>query len=90
MPSDPKYRRTASAFVQGVLHQSACLCGESDPEVLQFDHTDPTEKSLGIARMVGGGYSISAIKEEMDKTQILCANCHARKTAKEQEWYATT
>jgi 5-methylcytosine-specific restriction endonuclease McrA len=57
-------------------------CGERDPVVLQFDHL--RDKRNDVAYMCGSGFAWSTILEEIAKCQVLCANCHARKTARER------
>jgi len=64
-------------WVALILLQSECMdCGLSDPRVLQFHHRDPTLKKGSISRMTKNGYSLKKLKEEIDKCDILCANCH--------------
>jgi hypothetical protein len=58
-------------------------CGESDPVVLDFDHRDSSIKKTNIASMVSDRYSLEIIKKEIAKCDILCANCHRRKTFRE-------
>jgi hypothetical protein len=67
------------------LKEHPCIdCGEEDPIVLQFDHI--RDKKIDISNMVGrNGWEI--IQEEIAKCVVRCANCHTRKTAKEQKWY---
>ena len=68
------------------LRNNPCVhCNESDPIVLEFDHLDPKTKFKEISRMLD--YSWDRIFDEINKCQVLCANCHRRKTAKEQNWY---
>lgn len=43
---------------------------------LTFHHRDPTTKSFGIAEK-GVTRSWKRVKEELDKCDLLCANCHA-------------
>jgi hypothetical protein len=55
-------------------------CGEADPVVLEFDHLDSELKSFDI------GQSLSyrnwpSILEEIEKCEVVCANCHRRRTA---------
>lgn len=53
-----------------------CKCGYNKyPQVLEFHHRDPEKKDFGIA---SNGYTISwnKLKKEIDKCDILCANCH--------------
>jgi hypothetical protein len=81
-------RNDASArFVFDFLMEHPCVgCGESDPIVLQFDHRDPTTKANAISNMVNLGCSEQQLKEEMDKCDVLCANCHTRRTARQFSW----
>ena len=51
-------------------------CGEDNPTVLQFHHTDPTQKSFNVSRAVSSGYSWAAIENEIAKCECVCANCH--------------
>ncbi len=60
-------------------------CGESDPMVLEFHHLGGKEKEISF--MITGGYPIAKIQAERDKCQVLCANCHRRKTVKERGWF---
>jgi hypothetical protein len=68
------------------LSQNPCVdCGENDPIVLQFDHDNPAEKDINISNM--RFHTIKRIQEEINKCTIRCANCHARRTAKQFGWY---
>jgi hypothetical protein len=60
-------------------------CGEKDPIVLEFDHKVPELKEYNISNMMG--YSWDKIKTEIDKCDVVCANCHRRRTAIQQGWY---
>lgn len=52
-------------------------CGYSKcVAALHFHHKDPSEKSFGISAS-GLCRSWEKVKKELDKTIILCANCHA-------------
>ena len=42
---------------------------------LQWHHTDPTVKEYGIGQR--RGLTESQLQDEVDKCQLLCANCHA-------------
>lgn len=54
----------------------ACLrCGFSDPCALDFHHRDPKEKSFKIADRAWN-VSWERLLEEVEKCDILCANCH--------------
>jgi len=62
-------------------------CGIKNPIVLDFDHRDRSIKIIRVSQMIKGSVSIVAIKEEIRKCDIRCANCHRIKTAKELNWY---
>ena len=83
-----EFRRTENRiFVFQFLSKSKCaVCSESDPIVLEFHHL--RDKKYLISNMVSSCCSISAIEEEISKCEVLCANCHRRKTAKDQNWYS--
>ncbi len=67
------------------LREHPCVdCREDDVVVLQFDHM--RDKKDSISKMVRSAHSWTTILEEIDKCQVLCANCHFRKTAKEFDW----
>ena len=88
--STNRARQRKREFVYAYLLAHECIvCGESDPVVLQFDHIEPKTKSERISKMIfSSSYKLEDIKKEINKCQILCANCHARKTAKDFNWYS--
>lgn len=53
-------------------------CGESDLIVLDFHHRDPKIKDLSLAQAVHNGWSMNRILQEVNKCDVLCANCHGR------------
>jgi hypothetical protein len=56
-----------------------CLdCGERDPVVLEFDHLGDKAFSIGQALPYRNWQSIL---EEIAKCDVVCANCHRRRTA---------
>ena len=76
-------------FIHEYKVAHSCIqCGESDPLVLDFDHRDPSKKSFGICDSVHNGRSLEKIQEEIDKCDMLCANCHRRKTAKQLRYFS--
>ena len=68
-------------LVQFLLEHPCSDCGEADPVVLQFDHI-ASDKTANIGRMLSAGLCWRTIKAEMDKCEVVCANCHFRRTAK--------
>jgi hypothetical protein len=68
--------------------QGGCqLCGETNPCCLQADHIDRFTKKYSISIMVGKNLSPKLIAEELEKCRCLCANCHAKQTALQFNWY---
>ena len=51
-------------------------CGVADYRVLTFHHRDANSKSGNVADMSGRGWSLRQVQEEIEKCEILCANCH--------------
>lgn len=50
-------------------------CGESKSYLLDFHHVDPTEKE-GTLSDFSKGYNLEKFFKELDKCDLLCANCH--------------
>lgn len=74
--------------VYEILLAAPCVqCGEARPECLEFDHIDPTSKVAAVSTMVYRRESREKVLEEIAKCQVLCANCHRIKTARERNWY---
>ena len=73
------------AFTKRVkLYLGCCVCGyKKSSDALQFDHKDINIKKKNISAM--RGYSMKAIKHEMRKCRVLCANCHAEHTEKQRK-----
>lgn len=65
------------------LQKNSCkVCGESDPIVLELDHI--IEGKLADVSNLIRRNSWEVVELELKKCQVLCANCHRRKTAKER------
>ena len=54
------------------------ICGQSHISTLDFHHKNPNEKD-GLVGDFVRSYSIKRLQEEINKCQILCANCHIKK-----------
>ncbi len=81
------YRKQSREYVYEYLSQHPCTnCGESDPIVLEFHHREK-DKERSIAVMASDGYSLDRIQQEINKCDVLCANCHRRVTAKRRGWF---
>ena len=69
-----------SEFVKEYLSKHACLdCGEKDIRVLEFDHTKD-DKYNDVSVLVWRACSIKTIEKEINKCEVVCANCHRKRT----------
>ena len=84
-----RYRLNLRRKILQYFRENPCRdCSETDPVVLDFHHRDPSIKVMEVSNMVRAGYSWKKIKPEIDKCDVLCANCHRRVTAKQRGWYS--
>jgi 5-methylcytosine-specific restriction endonuclease McrA len=68
-------------FVFEYLLDHPCVdCGETDPIVLEFDHVRG-KKTKGIMQLAANS-TIAKIKEEIEKCEVVCRNCHSRRNFK--------
>jgi hypothetical protein len=81
-----KQTQINAEFMIEYLSNHPCVdCGESDIIVLEFDHL--RDKVADVSVLARGGYSIEAIQREIDKCEVVCANCHRRRTARRAGTY---
>jgi len=73
-----KVRRYAyRVFIEELKKSLFCKeCKNNNPVVLDFHHKNPTEKDFSIGDAVRAGYSKERILKEIEKCDVLCANCH--------------
>jgi hypothetical protein len=80
--------RALQAYVLEYLQEHPCVdCGAKDPVILEFDHVG--EKTGTIARLVGEGVRLHVVKEEISGCEVVCVNCHRRRTARRGRWRRT-
>jgi len=90
----PEYRQQYNArrrerrlekakFLFDYLSNHECVCGESNPFILQFDHVRG-EKLFGIGAEIREK-SLEDLKREVAKCDVICGNCHMRKTRQNGE-----
>ena len=60
-------------------------CGEGDPIVLEFDHL--RDKVDNISKMAAVKRPWPVILAEIAKCEVVCANCHRRRTAARSNSY---
>ena len=71
--------RERQGLIVAFLREHPCSdCGESDPLVLEFDHLADKRFTIGDGITAR---SWQAILDEIAKCEVVCANCHRRRTA---------
>jgi len=79
--SNNRIRERNRKFILDYLKDKACMdCPESDIVCLDFDHR--FDKFKNVSKMISG-YSIEKIKKEIEKCEIVCSNCHRKRTARQ-------
>lgn len=79
-----KTQKNRERWLEYLLTHPCLDCGESDPVVLEADHLG--NKRYNISHLVQN-YSWNAVLTELEKCEIVCANCHRKRTAKSQGWF---
>lgn len=64
-----EYKRTSGGCVR---------CAEDDPACLDFHHVEADRKEMTVSSMISYGYSKKRLLGEIEKCEILCANCHRK------------
>jgi hypothetical protein len=68
------------AFIAAAKDKPCMDCGNRFPSVaMDFDHVRG-EKTMGIAYMAQHGYSLDLIRQEIEKCDVVCSNCHRIRT----------
>jgi hypothetical protein len=76
----------AKALVRRHLETNPCVdCGEADPLVLEFDHL--RDKRAAVSALRVAATKCAAIAAEISKCEVVCANCHRRRTAQRVGWW---
>lgn len=85
--ADEKKRRRLELieWVRQYLVQHPCVdCCEKDLVVLEFDHVRG-RKSRDVMGLLNG--SLERLEAEIAKCDVVCANCHTRRTAQRLSGY---
>jgi len=60
-------------------------CKAIGPIILTFDHRDPKLKYKDVNRIAHHGESVAILLAEIDKCDVVCANCHLLRNYKRRE-----
>ena len=81
--------KVKQAYYEYMKDKKCMLCEENHIACLDFDHRDQTTKSHNVSSMLTDRRSWSSVLKEINKCDILCANCHRKRTAIQCGWYKT-
>lgn len=74
-------------WIVNYLKEHPCVdCGEDDIVVLEFDHQ--RDKVANVSSLHNYS-SLQRIIEEVAKCEVVCSNCHARRTAVKFNYFKT-
>lgn len=81
-----RLRARNRAFVIDFLSSCSCVdCGVDDWRVLEFDHQG--DKVANVSQLVSEAVALHRIEAEIAKCDVVCANCHRRRTTQEFSSY---
>jgi len=72
-------RKHIAAFARDWLRalkgrMGCCLCGISNPVVLEFHHLNQSQKELAVTTSISKGKA--TLQRELERCVVVCANCH--------------
>lgn len=72
-----KRREDLKKFIEETKKENVCIrCKGNDWRTLEFHHRNPKDKKFSIFQAIHNRYSIKSVIKEMEKCDIVCANCH--------------
>lgn len=67
----------ARLYIRAAKERPCADCGTEYPYyVMQFDHLG--DKAFDLSK--AGGYGLAKVQAEIDKCEVVCANCHAARS----------
>ena len=78
-------RSERKQWLDRIKQRTPCMdCGGSfPPECMDFDHRDPSSKRMPVSKAVEKSWK--TLLEEIEKCDLVCANCHRVRTRKQHE-----
>ena len=73
-------RLKTKKYIEDLKATTPCAdCDSFFPHyIMQFDHLPGTEKKANVSALTG--HSTKVVMEEIEKCEIVCANCHCTRT----------
>lgn len=76
-----KQKKVIYDFLLSHFAKNPCKdCGNDDVRVLEFDHLPEHKKEFDISLGLKNNYSKARMQGEIDKCDVVCANCHKIRT----------
>ena len=76
-----RQRKRLRKILLEVKQQPGQDCGGSfHPWVMELDHREGTKKEAAVADLVSKGCTDARLLEEIEKCDVVCANCHRMRT----------
>lgn len=83
--SKKKMKEQSRDYLFNHFLNNPCVdCGETDFNVLTFDHVRG-DKICDVSKLIAG--KIENLIQEIEKCEVRCANCHLRKTRTQFGWH---
>lgn len=75
-------RKEISDFISKLKSNTACAdCKKFyHPAIMEYDHLDSSTKFKPVSKLVQWGYGLKEILREIEKCDLVCANCHRMRT----------
>ena len=68
-------------YINKAKNKPCADCGMKYPfYVMDFDHSNVHDKIREVAYMAARNWSLDKIKDEVQKCEVVCANCHRIRT----------
>lgn len=84
--SKATFKDRSTRFFTWLSRKSCMDCGISDIRVLQFDHREGVNKRFIISEKIRH-LAWDTLMKEVEKCDIVCANCHSIRTATRAGYY---
>jgi hypothetical protein len=76
-----KARRIKKKFLIQAKDRPCEDCGNKYPHyAMDFDHRKNSDKVVEVANLVSKNWSLNKIKNEVEKCDVVCSNCHRIRT----------